>query len=188
MAVSGSKPNMSSKTCSICTHWPICAGARSCRGWTRKVEPMTEWMNNRTSDGAWSGDSFPTREDAIEDGVLQHAAAMMGKGTMLFDEDDEYGDIAREFYVGRVVEWHPSLDASDLIDCAREQAYDEGGEFGEDFLRDVAPEEEEELTELVQRVFDDWVARHHLRTFYLINDTERVCVNDQGAFAKEVDK
>lgn len=141
---------------------------------------MAEWMNNRFHDGDWNGEKFSTREEAIEDGIKQHAAALHGCGTDLFDDDDEHGHIPSVFYVGRVAQWHPSVDGSCLIESAQEQACDEGGEYGEGFLCDVIREQEEELTELVQRVFDDWFVRNRLWKFFLIEDTEEIRVGDQG--------
>lgn len=76
---------------------------------------MVEWTNSRTPDGQWSGKEFSSREEAIEDGILQHCSAMQGFGTDLFDDEDEQGRIPNVFYIGRITEWHPNVDGGDAI-------------------------------------------------------------------------
>ena len=144
---------------------------------------MSEWMNNSSSDGSWLGDKFASREEAIADGVRQHAKALSGYGTMLFDEYDDDGRIPSVFYVGRVIEWHPFASGSYLIEQAQEDAWDAAGEYGEDYLCDVTKEQADELDELVRQVFDGWLKRHHLEpTFYAITETEEIRV--QGSEEK----
>lgn len=137
---------------------------------------MSEWTCSRTCDDMWAGRTFPTREEAVEDALRQHAAALRGEGTDLFD-DDFPGPPKGSFLVGRLVEWRPHLDGYDLIEPAQYRACDECGEAGEDFLTDATNEQVDELTGLVQVMFDDWMRRHRLEpSWRMIEDIEEVKV------------
>lgn len=136
---------------------------------------MNEWMNNITCDGTWCGEMFATREEAVEDGMRQHADAMQGLGTALFD-DGFPGHPTNAFYVGRAVRFRPSVDGWELIERAQQDAWD-ACECGEGYLDDVTKEQADELGVLVQKVFDEWLARNHLDpTFSTIEETEEVRV------------
>lgn len=137
---------------------------------------MSKWTCARTCDDMWVGDTFPTREGAVENGLRQHAAALRGEATDLFDED--FPDPPKgSFLVGRLVEWRPRIEGLGLVEVAQDQACDECGEAGEDFLIDASNEQIDELTGLVQMMFDDWMCRHNLEpTWAMVEDLEEVHV------------
>ncbi|MBX9035049.1 hypothetical protein [Gordonibacter massiliensis (ex Traore et al. 2017)] len=124
---------------------------------------MNEWMNNRSPDGTWYGDTFATREEAVEDGMRQHADALQGLGTDLFD-DDFPGPPTNVFYVGRVVKFRPSVDGCDLIERAQQDAWD-ASEYGEGYLDDVTKEQADELDGLVSAPRDFYEAAEKARQY-----------------------
>ena len=139
---------------------------------------MGRWYNNSYNEGVWWRDIFfDSREDAIKDGVQQYKDALNGKGTDLFD-DSYPNEPTGIFYIAEAIEFVPSVDVDRIIDSAAEQAWDECGEAGEDYLyyKDIdkhIPELEDEL----QAVFDKWLDKYQSKIYHF-ETIEKIDAND----------
>lgn len=139
---------------------------------------MSGWINNRYDDGIWYGDEFDSREDAIADGVEQYKDALNDIGTELFD-DDYPNPPSGIFYIGRVFDFHPTIDAERIIEYAQEEAYDICGEAAEDYLdwHYLKKEDIAQLQNGLQQVFDIWLSDHQSSISY-INNIEEINAAD----------
>lgn len=93
--------------------------------------------------------------------------------------DDELGetpdtkDTIVSFAVGQAIYSGAFFDVETLIEQSQEMAWDEGGEFAQDYLDDVTDEHKEELEDLVQ----NWFVRHdYLPSFFKIYDIDVIQV------------
>lgn len=148
---------------------------------------MEKWSNNPTCCEYWSNCQwFDTKEEAIQDGIDQYKQMLEGKSTELFDNDyyyDNYYDIVPDYFdVGKKRPYTPTIDVDDVIERLQVQAYDECGEFAEDFLdwRTMSKGNiEEDLREHLQDELDAWLNRHNLYpTFFTVIDIETINVKD----------
>lgn len=143
---------------------------------------MEEWSNNPTSCEYWnSGDWFDTKEEAIQDGIDQYKEMLEGKSTELFDNDDYYDTIKDNFNVGKKQPYIPTINTDSIIEDLQQQAYDECGEYAEDFLdwREITKPMEEDLYKNLQRELDAWLKRYGLYpTFFMVTDIETINVED----------
>lgn len=72
-----------------------------------------------------------------------------------------------------------------MIEAVQTDAYDEGGEYAENYLDDVTKEQREELEEQLDVVFNAWLEKHDLYTnFYTIPAYETYKYID-GKFERE---
>lgn len=71
-------------------------------------------------------------------------------------------------YVGTIAPFVPSIDADDVVDRLREQAYEHAGEEPtEDWLAHVPPEQKADLERRLLEALQGWLKDHHLEpTFY----------------------
>lgn len=79
-------------------------------------------------------------------------------------------------YIGRVVPIPPfTVNSEDVIDKAREDAYDLVDDAMQEWLMAVPSAAENELEAELSKVFNDWLKKHHLEpTFYQVDSVERV--------------
>lgn len=90
-------------------------------------------------------------------------------------------------FVGECELYRPSLLSCgyDVIEAVRVDAYDEGGEYAENYLDDVTKEQREELEEQLDVVFNAWLEKHDLYpNFYTIPAYETYKYID-GKFERE---
>ncbi len=72
-----------------------------------------------------------------------------------------------------------------MIESVQADAYDEGGEYAENYLDDVTKEQREELEEQLDVVFNAWLEKHDLYpNFYTIPAHETYKYID-GKFERE---
>lgn len=136
-----------------------------------------EWISNVYPDGEWSfWSTFATREEAIEDGREQYRDALAGNGSELFEDiDDEDLKSIDSFYVARVERFTPIVNASMVLDCIQEEAWDRFGEYAEDYLDCIPKDQVDDLQKSLQKAFDDWMIRTgNEPTFFNCMDTEEV--------------
>lgn len=131
------------------------------------------------------------------------------KYTWGFDEDAEWWDngeydtiaqcieAAREemivgkddvVYIGEVVPYEPEIDADDVLERLKDNAYNQCGEVADTWLtygkdEDYGDEEETELSNALTQVLRDWLKKHnlepnfyeihHIREYSLITGMER---------------
>jgi hypothetical protein len=98
------------------------------------------WTYNILEEGNWNNDDFETREEAIKHG--REAALSEGNDC---------------FFVGQIVPFIPSIDAYAVLDGISENACEECGESGEDYLTCVAKEDIEKLKEQLNKVLNKWL-------------------------------
>lgn len=79
--------------------------------------------------------------------------------------------------VGRVEEFVPDAGRYSylLIDDLRDQAYDEGGDYADDWLDDVNNDDFEDLGNLLDDAVKRWLDRHpeYKPNFYTLTNTEK---------------
>lgn len=106
----------------------------------------------------FNGEVFETKEEAIE----------------FMKNDLSAKDLADGFYVGKIKE-HNHLaywDVTDMLDAARERAY-EDTEYAEEWLTDIPAEQIQELNDVVANWFRKY---NHKPTWYSITDSEKIVV------------
>lgn len=81
------------------------------------------------------------------------------------------GDIVT-IYEGKVIESVASdYSPNYLIDTLAENAYDECGEFADDWLSGLDNKCKNDLINRVHKVIDDWATEHNVQpTFYMVED------------------
>lgn len=101
-----------------------------------------------------SGGEFGTREDAIAEGRALFGGA--------------------PFYTGlQAPPEYPTIDAAGLLERLAEQACDDN-EFAEEWLTNVTEEQERELEQALNQVFEAWMDRHgHRPRWFDVHDIER---------------
>lgn len=90
-------------------------------------------------------------------------------------------------FVGECELYRPSLLSCgyDVIEAVQTDAYDEGGEYAENYLDDVTKEQREELEEQLDVVFNAWLEKYDLYpNFYTIPTYETYKYID-GKFERE---
>lgn len=90
-------------------------------------------------------------------------------------------------FVGECELYRPSLLSCgyDVIESVQADAYDEGGEYAENYLDDVTKEQREELEEQLDVVFNAWLEKYDLYpNFYTIPAHETYKYID-GKFERE---
>lgn len=134
-------------------------------------------------DDVWCiTDEFDTKEEAIAYGVEEYKQHLAGVSTELFDNDYNYPDPPTSiFEVGEGVGFVPFVDTDWIIEQVAEQASWQCGEIGDDWLRwdTITKEQQEELQDNVQKVFDEWLKKYNLEpTFYNVIHIEEIDAKD----------
>jgi len=86
--------------------------------------------------------------------------------------DDEGVQVGQVVFYGECVKKSPAYfmpSASEVLDVAADKAYDIGGEFAEDFGRDVTQEARRELEDFLSA----WASRHLKVEFYQVENVGR---------------
>ena len=72
------------------------------------------------------------------------------------------------------------IDGGSIIENLQDQTYSECGEFAEGFLDYVSKEEEEELSEMLNYVLNEWINKYNYRPeFYNIYGIEKINVEEE---------
>ena|SRR5574344_673657 len=100
-------------------------------------------------------------------------------GSVVDTREDAINELKQEYgsgYVGRVVPIPPfTVNSEDVIDKAREDAYDLVDDAMQEWLMAVPSAAENELEAELSKVFNGWLKKHHLEpTFYQVDSVERV--------------
>lgn len=142
---------------------------------------MSKWLNERCNTDIWeSNEFFDTKEEAIMNGIEQYKAALNGRGTDLFDDDEQFNP-SKHFQVGMEQEYMPIVDAEDVIVRITEDAYNECGEVAEDYLSwdEVTDDMQSDLQEMLTDTFIKWSKKYNLMpNFYSIVNVEEINVDD----------
>ena len=131
----------------------------------------------------WSAsDYFDTRDEAIQAGIkaLTELAENIEENSDMSDVfgcywEEEY--IPTTFAIGQLISPSLYIDGGSIIENLQDQTYSECGEFAEGFLDDVSKEEEEELSERLNYVLNEWINRYNYHPeFYNIYGIEKINV------------
>ena len=100
-------------------------------------------------------------------------------GSVVDTREDAINELKQEYgsgYIGRVVPIPPfTVNSEDVIDGAREDAYDFADDASDGWLDEIPNVSEEELEAELSKVFNDWLKKHHLEpTFYQVDSIEKV--------------
>lgn len=144
-----------------------------------RVVATGKWTFSFNEETGWDNDEFNSPDEALE-------AAREAAPEYADDEGMEAGEKANflvngNVYIGQRYDFEPIIDADFVIEKIQEEAYDEGGEYVEDYL-DPPPMKDDEarkkwnaqvddLTSRLTAVFNEWAKEtNNEPRFYLIYD------------------
>ena len=135
-----------------------------------------KWMCSIDEEQWQAAEYFDTKEEAVEFGIksIQTFNKIPEDGCL----DDEMGstpeEVVTSFYVGQAFCPEIPFNVDDLLERIQEAAYEDGGEFAEDYLDDVTKEHREELDDLIQ----NWFIKHkYLPNWYNIYEIDEISVS-----------
>ena len=139
-----------------------------------------EWY--LSSDGEYyNSDVYGSRDEAINAGWDLFHKVDTGEdefNDLYPNGKDDWSFIDPTFYVGKRMDWWPSVDEDDMLDCVIEQADDYAGEFAEGWL-DVPKEQRELLRGMLQKTFDEWIKEtRNEPTFFMIEQSAEIDPRD----------
>lgn len=138
-----------------------------------RKEMHEKWMCSVNEEYWRASEYFDTKEDAVKFGLA--AALRFNKNPEEEYLDDEMGstpeEVVTSFFVGQVFCFGIPFDVDQLLECVQEAAYENGGEFAEEYLDDVTAEHRDELESLVL----NWFTKHdYLPTWYNIYNVDEI--------------
>lgn len=77
-------------------------------------------------------------------------------------------------YVGQIEEFPISADIDLLLERLGESAYEQCGDFAEEYLHDVTDEHFKELEKNINSVLNTWISKYYKPNFYTIGNVERI--------------
>lgn len=123
------------------------------------MQPTDKWNYYLDDNDCTCMDFFDSKEAALKAGM-----------------EEAKRERADTITVGRVEEFVPDAGRYSylLIDDLRDQAYDEGGDYADDWLDDVNNDDFEDLGNLLDDAVKRWLDRHpeYKPNFYTLTDTE----------------
>lgn len=128
-----------------------------------------KWMFNiHKNNENWQSDTFDTKEEAIEAGLREY-----------HDYEKDHG-----FYeVGKIEKHVPHIDGERIIEWIGDTAYEECGDFAEDYLRRVKQGDIEHLTNRLNEVLIEWLkGLNEMPTFGKMTKVEKINVGQQKSF------
>lgn len=97
-------------------------------------------------------------------------------------------DIPEKIFVGECQDYKPSLLTCgyDVIEAVQCDAYEEGGEYAEDYLDDATKEQVEELEKGLDDVFQKWIEKYKLYpNFYTVPSYKTYTYDEAVAYIKK---
>ncbi|MBQ3328455.1 MAG: hypothetical protein IJG88_00710 [Eggerthellaceae bacterium] len=140
------------------------------------------WHLSRDGERYGLYDRYPSRDAAVMAGVGMYEEVAYGRRPLndLYDEELAWASDPR-FYVGKEVEWWPSIDEYDIIERAQIEADDFAGEFADGWLDVTDKYELDLLREMMQSAFDEWMKRTgNEPTFFCVECTEVIDPREYG--------
>lgn len=125
-----------------------------------------KWMYQIGESEIWSNSSeFDTKEEAVRE----------GKKEVLSENKIMQKDAYVYFYVGMIEKVEPAgVDVEWMLENIAENTVD-GMEVGEDYLCDVAKEQQQELEEKLNEVLFSWMEKYKYNpTFFRIINIEKI--------------
>ena len=122
-----------------------------------------QWMFNFGNEENWCEDEyFDTKEKAIKVARAKAIAEVY----------------YHSFQVGQIVYFKPSVDVENVLERISENAYDECGDCGEDYLSDIYNLGTDRLKELLNEALDRWIKEtNNEPNFYKIENIEIIQSN-----------
>lgn len=116
-----------------------------------------KWIFEKCGEENWNTceDEYNTKEEAIE------AGRKYFKEWREEDPDDfieETGGV--QFQVGQIKKYVPYINVEQVLDEVGKRAYDDCGEWAEEYLYDVKSEHQKELEEKLNQVFSEWIEKY----------------------------
>lgn len=133
-------------------------------GWC-EIKKYTRNKVAYSMDGENYSAMYDTAAEALEDArnEIEYMIESRKKGYKVI--------LPERVFVGECELYRPSLLSCgyDVIESVQADAYDEGGEYAENYLDDVTKEQREELEEQLDVVFNAWLEKYDLYpNFYTI--------------------
>ena len=109
---------------------------------------------------------FNTKEEALEEAKAE------------IDCDRKYSGFKGKLWIGKAVYAElTDIDADVLLEQIAEEAIQDTGDYGEDYLMLVPKELVEELEEQLNEVWHDWAEKHNYKPdWFKVADVEEVCL------------
>ena len=143
----------------VCRCYDVCSEeddcgmcpAYGCPKYPLVAEPKAgKWSYNFTEDGIWDNDTFDTKEEAFEAGLLASAL------------EDDY----ETFYTGKLapitISQNSAIDVDDILERVGEQLDEEyGGDFdhGEQWYDAIKKEDQDTLETMLNATFHEWLQK-----------------------------
>lgn len=149
-----------------------------------------KWTFSFNEETGWDNDEFNTPAEALE-AAREAAPEYADEEGMEADEKADFlanGNV----FIGQRYDFEPTVDADFVIEHIQEEAYEEGGEYVEDYL-DPPPMKDtearkkwnEQVADLEKRltdVFHDWAKEtNNEPRFWLIYDVGTELLSKDGA-------
>jgi hypothetical protein len=121
-------------------------------------------------EGKWC---YSFNEENFEGDFRTKAEAIAEAEYYVYEADDD-----RDFiYVGQTKEVIVSINTNWLLDQLGEQAYEQAGEYAEDYLYDVSREHESILEERLNDVLYAWMEEFNYKpNFWTVENVQKVLV------------
>jgi hypothetical protein len=117
---------------------------------------------------------YETKEEAIEEAL---------------DVIECDGDEQDVFWIAEALEPIISVNASQVLEYLRDESLSEYGEYVDDYLLDVNRVDEDELTDMLTKVFKNWSDKNGYKpNFYGIGKEESFSINDYDSEKREIKK
>lgn len=148
-------------------------------------EATDRWCVSGDGECFW-GTEAVTREQAIDEGLYQFRRALAGHDTDCFDPS-EMPEEGASFYIGKRVDFVPTVDEITVVEQLQMDAYEECGEYGETFLDDLFPLDRALLKQKLQAALDEWLKETSLQpNFFTVKDVEMIKVADHRKRWKQI--
>jgi hypothetical protein len=86
-------------------------------------------------------------------------------------------DPGTKYWIGKCVEWMPSISADNVLEQLNCEAYDEVGEHADDWLMAVSKEDQQKLEDELNAVLNKWlIDTCNIPTFYRVVDVKEYTV------------
>lgn len=107
-----------------------------------------------TNEERYYGD-FDTKEEAIH-------------------EAEACEDVGTDYWVGQFKDIVVHVDADRIIEQAQEDAYEEAGDFSEDWLGNVSRDKRDELSQRLTSTFKSWLSDYGLHPTFAVVDQDTI--------------
>lgn len=121
-------------------------------------------------------DQYPCREAAIQGGIDLYKDVAFGRhATNDLYQDELAWTKDPTFYIGKQIDWWPTVDEDDIIERMQMEADDFAGEYSDGWLDVTDKYDRDLLREMLQSAFDEWMKKTHNEPwFFMVEQTELI--------------